>query len=185
MVKSFIESYQPRLLILLLLVSIVSGCGFQLRGAFDLSGELSSLHMKHSTSFELARELKSILSANNVLLTEKANKANLQLILLNEEKRRSVLTVDGNGQVREYSLSYTVYFSIKNKGSTEEVKHSVLLSRSLLFNTDAVLAVTNESEILYKDMQRNAARLILLKLQAHVKTTSKTIPVNNDLSDDI
>ena len=48
----------------------------------------------------------------------------------------------------------------------KEIQDSVSLTRSLLFDPEAVLAVTNESEILYRDMQKNAARLILLKLQA-------------------
>lgn len=43
---------------------------------------------------------------------------------------------------------------------------SISVARSLLFDPDAVLAVSNEAEILYKDMRRDAARLILLKLQA-------------------
>jgi outer membrane lipopolysaccharide assembly protein LptE/RlpB len=43
---------------------------------------------------------------------------------------------------------------------------SISVARSLLFDPGAVLAVSNEAEILYKDMRRDAARLILLKLQA-------------------
>ena len=58
-------------------------------------------------------------------------------------------------------------------GSTEAVEgkqqlkvDTVTLNRTLLFQQDAVLAVTNESEFLYQDMRKSAARMILLRLQA-------------------
>jgi outer membrane lipopolysaccharide assembly protein LptE/RlpB len=44
----------------------------------------------------------------------------------------------------------------------------------LLFDQNAVLAVTNESEILYKDMRRDTARLILLKVKARSTRTEST-----------
>ena len=96
--------------------------------------------------------------------------------MLTEEKNRRVLTVDGDGRAREYLLTYTINFTVNTSSLTKKkskvIKQSISLTRSLLFDTEAVLAVTNESEILYKDMQRNAARLILLKLQAFVRANS-------------
>ena len=99
--------------------------------------------------------------------------------LLNEEKSRRVLSVDGSGRVKEYLLTYKVNFIIKTASENIETKDkedvlsqdsispdSISVSRTLLFDPVAVLAVTNEAEILYKDMRRDAARLILLKLQA-------------------
>ena len=73
--------------------------------------------------------------------------------------------MDGSGRAREYLLTYSVDFVIKIKKSAD-VSDSLSISRSLLFDPDAVLAVTNETEILYRDMQRDIARLVLLKLQA-------------------
>ena len=54
-----------------------------------------------------------------------------------------------------------------NKRDETAAQDTVTLSRSLLFDTDTVLAVENESEVLYREMQRDASRLILLKLQAY------------------
>lgn len=165
-----------RFFIMLLSVSVVSSCGFQLRGELDLSKEISPLYLERNAAFELARELKLLLATNNISITDDPGMSNSQLTLLTEDKSRRVLTVDGDGRVREYLLNYTINFTVNTgrftKKESNEKTQSISLTRSLLFDTEAVLAVTNESEILYKDMQRNAARLILLKLQAFVRADS-------------
>jgi LPS-assembly lipoprotein len=170
---------------LLLLVSVLSGCGFQLRGSLELSDEISPLYLQSNSLFELARELKLRLATNNVTQTDKPARANYQLILVKENKSRRVLTVDGDGQNKEYLLTYTIDYSINVKDAAQQdVIESISLRRSLLFDTQAVLAVTNESEILYKNMQRDAARLILLKLQTRARQDTATDnPVASPASD--
>lgn len=163
-----------RHLIFSLLVLVISGCGFQLRGSLNLYEDISPLYLQQNNASELARDLKLLLATNKIMVVNKTNQSNSQLLLLNEETSRRVLTVDGDGRAKEYLLTYTVYFSIKIKtASAKVITDSISLSRSLLFNTDAVLAVSNESEVLYKDMKHNAARLILLKLQAHAGANLK------------
>ena len=170
---------------LLLLVSVLSGCGFQPRGSLELSDDISPLYLKSNTSFELARELKLRLATNNVTETDKPAKANYQLILVREKKNRRVLTVDGDGRAKEYLLTYVIDYSINVKDAVpQNVIESISLKRSLLFDTEAVLAVTNESEILYKNMQRDAARLILLKIQTRARQDTATEnPVSSPASD--
>jgi len=164
------------LLLVLASALVVSACGFQLRGSLDISQDISPVLIEQNSAFELAREIKDLLATNKVKFIESeeqvdATKTNARLSLLNESKSRRVLSVDGNGRAREYLLGYTVNFSIQIKQSKPS-KDSISVKRSLLFDPDAVLAVTNESEILYKDMRRDAARLILLKLQARSRSYS-------------
>lgn len=158
-----------------MLVFLIQGCGFKLRGSVDLSSDISPVYLQQNSIFELGREIESLLMSNKIDLTESKEQSRVQLVLLNETKRRRVLSVDSRGRAREYSLAYTVNYSLNIKSSkmvdtagstTTEV---VDISRSLLFDPDTVLAVANESEILYRDMRRDAARLILLKLQARSK----------------
>ncbi len=160
-----------RLLILILAVLVNHGCGFQLRGSLDLSADISPLYIEQNSAYELARELKRLLEINKIVIADDSARANSQLTLLSENKSRRVLSVDGDGRAREYLLTYTVDITIKIKQS-KEIQDTVSLSRSLLFDPEAVLAATNESAILYRDMQKNAARLILLKLQARSSNQS-------------
>lgn len=181
---------------LVALVLFLHGCGFQLRGALDLSQDMSPVYLQQNSVFELGREIKQLLTGNKIQTVEKAELAKVQLTLLNEIKDRRVLSVDTNGRVREYQLYYTINFSIKfsPSSSSETLKlpgiplgmpsdaqeelptatlGSVKVSRSLLYDADAVVAVVNESEVLYKDMRRDAARQVLLRLQASARQQSE------------
>ena len=155
-----------RFIVLVLAVAIIQSCGFKLRGELALSKDLSPMFIVQNTAFELSREIKSLLRNNAIELTDNTESWNSQLTLINEIKERRVLSVDSNGRAREYQLNYTAIF-LFNKRDETAAQDTVTLSRSLLFDTDTVLAVENESEVLYREMQRDASRLILLKLQAY------------------
>ena len=154
-----------RTLVYMAVVLMLYACGFQLRGAINLSEEIAPVYIEHGTLFQLGREIRSLLATNKIEVVSKESQSRSTLVLVREGRGRRVLSVDGSGRAKEYLLTYTVDFAIKIKQSGD-TSDSLTISRSLLFDPDAVLAVTNESEILYRDMQRDIARLVLLKLQA-------------------
>ena len=171
-----------RFISLMLAVSIVASCGFKLRGSLDISQDISPIYFQQNSVFELGREIKQLLATNEISVVENVDevdddKFKAKLTLLNEVRDRRVLSVDANGRAREYLLKYMINYTIKLKG-LKETEESISLTRSLLFDPVAVLAVTNESDVLYHDMQRDAARLVLLKLQALSlnSTASNAIP---------
>ena len=153
------------------MLSVLQACGFKLRGSVELSEDMSPLYLNKNSVLQLGREIEALLKGNQIDLADDEKSSNAQLVLVKETKKRRVLSVDSDGRAREYLLSYVVTFAIKVNSSDvataeQEAPEKITLSRSLLFDPDAVLAVANESEILYKDMRRDAARLVLLKLQA-------------------
>ena len=154
-----------RALVYMAVVLMLYACGFQLRGSINLSEEIAPVYIEHGTLFQLGREIRSLLATNKIEVVSKESQSRSTLVLVREGRDRRVLSVDGSGRAKEYLLTYTVDFVIKIKQSGD-TSDSLTISRSLLFDPDAVLAVTNESEILYRDMQRDIARLVLLKLQA-------------------
>ena len=166
-----------RLFVILAVISTFS-CGFKLRGSLELSDDIAPLYIEQGSSFELATDIRSLLEKNNIALVEVASGANTTLVLSGENKSRRVLSVDSSGRASEYMLIYNVNVAIRHSQS-RETQDTVTLTRSLLFDPDAVLAATNEAEILYRDMRKDAARLILLKLQAR---TTKPVATDNEKS---
>ncbi len=178
----FIEAFLQKWLrvwMALALVTSLYACGFQLRGSINLSSEMSPIYIEQNSVFDLAREIKTLLAANQIAMAETAAQSKSQLILLDDNKSQSVLSVDGSGQAREYLLTYKVNFVIKvnqkNRAQVVVVPDSLTVSRTWLFDPEAVLAVTNEAELLYNDMRREAARLILLKINARSKNGEANI----------
>ncbi len=162
--------------IILLVFSLV-GCGFQLRGPVALSSDLSPVYIQKNNAYELAREVKALLRSSEIQIVEQENLASV-VINLQEKKTRRVISVNSDGRASEYLLIYSVAVrflgaAIKsapqgvNPGDIDKgVTDSISLTRSLIFDPDTVLAAANESATLYRDMKRDAAQRILLKLQA-------------------
>ncbi|MFV9615657.1 MAG: LPS assembly lipoprotein LptE, partial [Gammaproteobacteria bacterium] len=100
-------------IIIVALVFLMQSCGFQLRGALELSQNISPVYLQQNSSFELGREIKLLLNTNEMQIAESEKQAKSQITLLSEVRSRRVLSVDSNGRVREYLLNYTVDFSIK------------------------------------------------------------------------
>ena len=94
---------------------LLQSCGFQLRGALDLSPDISPVYFQQNDAFDLGRDIKSILMTNKIEISEYANMANSRLSILSESRSRRVLSVDSNGRAKEYLLGYTVKFTIKIK----------------------------------------------------------------------
>ncbi len=150
----------------MLMVLLVHACGFQLRGSLTVSNEMAPVYLQQNSVFELAREVKRLFTTNKIETVDNAVAAKTQLTLLSESKNTRVLSVDGSGQAQEYLLTYTANITIKTE-TGKAVSDSVVVRRDLVFDSTAVLGFANEADVLYKDMRKQAARLILLKLQAY------------------
>lgn len=174
-----IKQHYALAVVLLLVFTTLSACGFHLRGAVVLSPELSPIYLQENSSYELARKVKALLLGNRIDLVSVPAQAKSSIILLSDTKNRRVLSVDSNGRAHEYLLTYTVTVAFRGK-DFKEIKRRIVLTRTLLFNPDAVLGATNESANLYLDMQRDAARRILLKLEALSSQTENIPAQNND-----
>jgi len=158
--------FLTRLYSVFLLTLVLSACGFHLRGALDLSDDMAPVYLQVGSVQELGREIRSLLQANKVAVTESFEQARTVLALSSESRQNRVLSVDSSGRAREYLLTYTAAFSVQLKPAKAE-EMSMQVSRSLLFDENAVLAFANEADVVYSELRRDAARRILQKLQAY------------------
>ena len=156
-----------RILSLVFLVCTLAACGFQLRGAYNLPEHLSPLFLdKDSMSLLLYKELRSTIKASGAELTEDKATAASILQISREQKTRDVISVDSLGRAREYRLIYRFSFTLQASEEAVIDNSNIQLTRNLLFNPEAVLGVAEETENIYRDMVRDSAGLILLRLQA-------------------
>jgi len=156
-----------RILSLVFLVCTLAACGFHLRGAYDLPEHLSPLFLdKDSMSLLLYKELRSTMKASGVELTDDPATAASVLEISREKNTRDVISVDTLGRAREYRLIYRLTFTLQASGEAVIDKSNIQLTRSLLFNPEAVLGVAEEMEKIYRDMVRDSTGQILLRLQA-------------------
>jgi LPS-assembly lipoprotein len=95
-------------------------------------------------------------------------KAAAAILEFTEETRlKEILSLTGQGRVREYLLRYRVGFRVHDgKGKDFVPANTVMLLRDISFNDADVLAKESEEQLLYRDMQTDMVQQILRRLAA-------------------
>jgi LPS-assembly lipoprotein len=151
----------------LLAVMLITGCGFHLRGQANLAPELARTHIVGVSPYsEFATNLRQQLRANGVQIVEAKQSTSTLRITRNESGKR-VLSVDQNGKVLEFELYSVISFEVTGRDKTTLLKNQTIsLSRSFLFDVNDVLGKEEEETLLREDLQEDAVRLMIYRLQA-------------------
>ena len=144
---------------------LLAACGFQLRGAAQLP--FSTLYLQVADTSALAHEIRRTLRASNARLVDSPKEAQATLIIMSEIREKQILSLGGQGRVREYQLRYRVGYQLTDGKTTTLIAPSeILLKRDVSFNDSEVLAKEAEEALLYRDMQSDAVNQLLRRLQA-------------------
>jgi len=157
-----------RLTILFLFASLLTGCGFHLRGNVDLPANYQRMAIEGVSPYsELGMKLKSRLQANGVQVVEAAG-AQVILKLSQVSYQRRLLSVSAvSGKTAEYELHYSLMMSVRDRQGNVLVSEQPLqLLRDYVHDQNNVLATDNEEAQLRKDMERDMVGQILRRLQA-------------------
>ncbi len=154
----------------LVVVLLLSSCGFQLRGAYQLPQAMQLTHVEARSESELVSALKRQLKASDITLVDASSDQAATLKILKQQKQRRTVSVDSRGRAREYTLSYLVEFEVSHPASGFLIEQqTVKIDRDFLFDTDDVLGKSKGINELYESMQQDIVRLILLRLQSQGK----------------
>jgi len=164
MYKSYFTSCimrYKRLVTTFTLVSLLSACGFHLRGDYLLSDELQTLYVSSSDIHgELTRLVKQHLSHNQVKVLKHKNAQVPELRIMSDKLDRRTLSVFQNGQVAEYELIYAVHYQLRFTDE-EPQDFRFELNRDYQDDPSFALAKSRELALLLSEMRASAADKIL------------------------
>ena len=153
---------------LLLLALALSSCGFQLRGS---NGQyhmpFHSIYLGFSETSPLGVELRRNLRGGDAVVVADPAKADAKLDVLSETRGKAILSLNSQGRVREYLLTYTLVFRLLDaRGGQLLGPTEINLKRPLAYNETQVLAKESEEALLYRDMQGDLVQQILRRMAA-------------------
>lgn len=145
---------------------LAAGCGFQLRRLDEVS--FASLHVDAPHDGAVAQRIRSALTASKqTRLAASAAEAEAVLVLGQETRSKTILSLSGAGRVTEYRLGLQLTYSINDKdGRTLAAAETIELTRDITYDDAQVLAKSAEEQLLYRDMDDSAARRIMRRLQS-------------------
>ncbi len=148
-----------------LLTALLTACGFKLRGSFQLPAELQKIYVVGSQSSDLVNDLNDMLAYSAEVVNNRSD-ADAVLTINKEESDNRTLSVDSRGKVRESEMSYSVLYSLAlANGDILLDKEALLLLRDFINDENDIIARTNESTVIARDLKRDAAQQILRRIQ--------------------
>ncbi|GAB7128944.1 LPS assembly lipoprotein LptE [Silvimonas sp. JCM 19000] len=150
------------------LLVLLSACGFHLRGKGDTAGFAYPLVYVEGGGGS-AEQLRSYLPLlDGVKLSKTAvENATAKIVITGEKVDNIVLTINSSGQATEYKVALTVGFSAFRPDATALMTdQKVMLSRSYSYDPNNPIAMNGESDRLVRDMQQDAVQLILRRINA-------------------
>ncbi len=160
-----------RLLLSVLMLAIVVGCGFKLRGAISVNLPFKTVYVSGvPDTSPFAQVLKAQLRANGigVVPDEYKDRAEVFLRGLGDQQMKTVLAINPSGLAREYRLSYRLGFKVESGSGIELYPATTIdLTRDISFNPQTaqeVLSKEQEDAMLVRDMQNDAAIQVMQRL---------------------
>lgn len=158
---------------LVLLLGLLSACGYHLRGSIELPEDLKSMYLFGASS-NLQSEVSLILRGSKGKIGPSPNEAGLVIKFLKEDMRSRVLSVGTTGKSSEVELNYYLRFQFYDNQETPLMdEQTIELSREYFNDQTAVLAKESEELIIRKEMYKQAARMLVSRAQIAVEHKKK------------
>ncbi|HBV21992.1 MAG TPA: hypothetical protein DEF07_09785 [Nitrosomonas sp.] len=166
---------------MLLLLLMLTACGFKLRGQISTL-PFETLYIAAPPGHTIGSDLRRAVDATTTTeIVDSIEEAEAVLQVLNASNERRILSLSGGGRVREFELIFKITTRlVDNKGHEIMPENQITLMRILPFLDAQILAKEAEEQMLYQDMQADAVQQIIWRLSTIRKSQaeSNTDPVN-------
>lgn len=168
-------------------VTLVSACGFGVRGSGRQSGGeiVGDVYLAESGSISVSVALRNALTAQLVRFVSMPEQADTIIVLSNEQLSRRVASVSASGRVSEYELLHAIDLRVLRAAdgidvseiSVDDVQRiladkidaqNVSVIRDYTYDETDVLAKDDEERILREEMRQELVRHLVLRIFAGV-----------------
>jgi LPS-assembly lipoprotein len=166
-----------QMLIPALVAAVLSGCGFQLRGAPPVSAALQPLaiHCASQIPADLCQSVQEQLELGGVDLQE-SGKAKFTLRLSDFRQDRRATAITAQAAAAEYTLRYSVALELISRDQIPMIADTRLTtSESYRYDESNVLAKQREEETLRTQLNSRLAQQIIFRLAPMTETRIQAI----------
>ena len=151
----------------LVVVLLLAGCGFQLRGDVELSERLRTPYLEAPDRYSpFHAELTGALAGAGATLAARREEASAVVIIHRDDTGRNVLTISARNTPQEYEVYYTVEYSVAAGGREILPRQQLTLTRDYAYDDTEVLAKQHEERDIREALARDLAALVTRRLAA-------------------
>lgn len=164
------HNYIFKLIILLITLSVVSSCGFRLRGSLETPEVLKDVHISGLAEYsELNQELQKVLKRSGGKISKDPKNALAIISFQGDSFKKRVLSVDSQGRVAEYELTYQYRFNLTSEEKVLVPLQKIEVTRDLRFDPSNVLAKDAEEAQIRKEMIKFSVRQMMRRIESYLK----------------
>jgi LPS-assembly lipoprotein len=158
--------HASRHLITLLLAASLAACGFHMRGTTpDSQMSFKSIYLDVKKGSAIERDLRTAIRFSDAQLAADAKAADVTLRIVRQSQQKKILTLNAQGKVREYSLTYQVQFEILDANNKKLLQPPEMVMQYILsYSEEQALAKEQEERMTFDDMRRDAVSQIMRQL---------------------
>ncbi|NWG30236.1 MAG: hypothetical protein HXY29_01910 [Rhodocyclaceae bacterium] len=157
--------------LILVFALLLSACGFQLRGSYNLPWEtlaISGLPENSELYFQIKRGIES---GSLTKVVSDAKSANATLVVLRNDQHKSILSLSAKGLVREFQLTRSFIYRVQDaNGHPLQPDSQIILQREMTFDDEHVFAKEAEEAIIWREMQQDLVQQLLRRLSSGSRT---------------
>lgn len=148
-----------------ILVVLLAGCGFTLRGATELPVALQTLQLESAdANSDFTREVRRILRNNRVAVADTSS--TYRLGIGTETTAERALSVNANARAGEYELTMNVPVQLQRGTELVLGPETLSVARVYLADPENAVAKNEEAGLIRSEMRRELAQQLMRRLQA-------------------
>ena len=158
--------YKVQILLGVLYLLLLAGCGFHLRGEMVLSPVLTAPYV-NAADAEFKADLTKALNRSGIMAVNDPDNASAIIDLVSVKYDRQVLSINSRGQATGYILTYEVLCRFVDRAGRVLTNPARLkLSRTLEYQSTQVLQKKQEEDALRARMRDDLVQQILRRLNS-------------------
>lgn len=152
---------------------LLAGCGFHLRGSYELPFQKLYVAMPDNDPFTvmLVRNLKAM---SNVQIVSTPQEADAILSNITQNRSREETAYNAQGRAREYELGLEMAFRLTNPKGHAYIPDVVLSAmRNVTYNESQFLSHDFQDALIFKEMQNDILNQLLRRIAAAKPITAE------------
>lgn len=154
----------------LLMLLLLSACGYQLKSQVDLDSAYDKTYIQHAISAPLYRPLAVALSNQGLTLVDDASDATAKVLIIKDSLVKQIQSIGTNNRVQEYRLDYELTFAVEFIDSIAVPEQTLTLSRDYAFDIGQITGTQAEERILREQMYKDMAQMIIRSIASQSKS---------------
>ncbi len=148
-------------LYLVLLIGLLSSCGYHLTGAVKLPEGIKSIYLD-GASPELKARFKNSFGTDEGKVTDNIENAGIIIRIYNEVSQRRILSLSAGGAANSFELDYDFNYDVFDAHNKALLQNQLVsIKREYYNNQQAVIAKDNEELVIKGEMYRQAVGSLL------------------------